>query len=106
MVSNQCADNVDQLSWLNISNDVQRVSDIILINQLQLSDHQPFLNLPEVPRVVDKGVLSSTQGECSPSVEAELEPPSPPPSDAGIQLRYDRDFTDGEAMVQEHLMSS
>ena len=80
MVSNQCADNVDHQPWLNISR--------------------------EVPRIVDAGVLSSSDGECSPSVDAKLEPPSPPPSDAGIQLRCDRDFTDGEAMAQEHLMSS
>ena len=65
-------------------------------------------------------VLSSSDGELTPSIETKLKPPSltasdakaarrppsPKPSDAGIPLRCDRDFTDGEAMVQEHLMSS
>ena len=50
--------------------------------------------------------MFSCVSQCSPTVEAKLEPPSPPPRDAGIQLRCDRDFTDGEAMFQEHLMSS
>ena len=65
------------------------------VNQLQLLVQDCRARIPPSPSVQEL----STDGECSPSNDAIAGHPA-------MQLRCKRDFTDGEAMCQEHLMSS
>ena len=69
------------------------------VNQLQLSE--PLKTRACRARIPSSTSVQelSTDGECSPSNDAIAGHPA-------MQLRCKRDFTDGEAMCQEHLMSS
>ena len=65
------------------------------VNELFHKNLLPFLNVPEIQSLPSPSVHElSTDGECSPSAIA---------GHPTMQLRRNRDFTDGEAMCQEHL---